>query len=216
MAEAAALGTKTQHRLHLTAQTALVDGRYAPKLFAALIWDSHVYVDPGPSPTGNAGPYLHVAHKNGDSVHRVYPALHLGDLFWVQEPWFPIGAALGKAPKALAIPGACQRSMIRFQGRGDKTKCGRLWRSPYSLPRNLVRTELKIVRVGAERVDAVAELDARAEGYPCDLHLQGIDGAPCGCLVSAYRFREAWRIRYGAEAASAWCWSYTVERKGLR
>ena len=31
-----------------------------------------VFVDPGPSPTGNTGPYLHVPSKEGDTVHRVY------------------------------------------------------------------------------------------------------------------------------------------------
>lgn len=37
-----------------------------------LVWD-RAYVDMGPSPSGNPGPYWHVPHRDGDTVHRLYP-----------------------------------------------------------------------------------------------------------------------------------------------
>lgn len=33
---------------------------------------SNAWVDNGPSPAGNAGPYLHVPYPKGDTVHRIY------------------------------------------------------------------------------------------------------------------------------------------------
>jgi hypothetical protein len=43
------------------------------------IWENldwaQAYVDMGPSPAGNLGPYWHVPLKNGDTVRRLYPKL---------------------------------------------------------------------------------------------------------------------------------------------
>jgi hypothetical protein len=43
---------------------------------------SQAYVDMGPSPAGNAGPYWHVPLKSADTVHRLYPKL--------PTKWFPV------------------------------------------------------------------------------------------------------------------------------
>ncbi len=45
----------------------------------------------GPSPAGNAGPYLQVPHLNGDTVHRAYPRVQFGDRFWVKEAHWALG-----------------------------------------------------------------------------------------------------------------------------
>lgn len=42
--------------------------------WADLDW-SRAYVDMGPSPMGNLGPYWHVPRKSADTVHRLYPTL---------------------------------------------------------------------------------------------------------------------------------------------
>lgn len=209
-ARAVAEGQKTQHRIPIASISSYVDGRAARKLFAALVWDARVYGDPGPSPSGNVGPYLHVPHRNGETVHRVYPRWAVGDVLWVREPWFPTGLAYALPPEILAsavgrvcLPG------IRYEGRGDVTPNNVPWDPARTLPRILARTLLDVVRVRAERVDEVTELDARAGGYPCDLHPTGIDGAPCGCSVSAMRFRQAWWKRNDG----AWCWSYDVKAR---
>lgn len=49
-------------------------GRCSPEQWAALDW-TKAYVDLGPSPAGNLGPYWHVPHVDGDTVHRLYPKL---------------------------------------------------------------------------------------------------------------------------------------------
>jgi hypothetical protein len=53
----------------------LFDGsRCTSEMWANLDW-SKAYVDLGPSPVGNIGPYWHVPHKDGDTTHRLYPKL---------------------------------------------------------------------------------------------------------------------------------------------
>lgn len=207
-AQGMAAGTKTQHRVAITSRSSYVDGAPAPKLFAELVWDARVYSDPGPSPAGNAGPYFHVPHRNGETVHRVYPRWHRGTVLWVKEPWFStnLGAAIVAAH--LAGPGSrANLPGIRYEGRGDVTPRAAAWMHARLLPRTVARTLLEVVDVRAESVDQVSELDARAEGFVCDLHPAGIDGAPCGCLVSAMRFRQDWRNRNDC----AWCWTYDVK-----
>lgn len=51
-------------------------------LWNDLDW-SKAYMDMGPSPTGNPGPYWHVPRKVEDTVHRLYPKL-------VTTRWLPV------------------------------------------------------------------------------------------------------------------------------
>lgn len=78
-------GRKTMTRRVVTRANTLIDG--SP-------WSGHwtkfgdldftnARPDPGPSPAGNAGPYLHVPRQDGETVHRIYPKWCPGDLLWV-------------------------------------------------------------------------------------------------------------------------------------
>jgi hypothetical protein len=56
----------------------MLDGRpvrgHALTMFDDLDW-TKAWVDAGPSPAGNSGPYWHVPLKSGDTTHRLYPKL---------------------------------------------------------------------------------------------------------------------------------------------
>ncbi|WP_315813411.1 hypothetical protein [Bradyrhizobium sp. SZCCHNR2028] len=53
----------------------LRDGyRVTEEQWADLDWN-RAWVDMGPSPAGNLGPYWHVPLKSGETVHRLYPRL---------------------------------------------------------------------------------------------------------------------------------------------
>lgn len=71
----------TAPRIPITPATCYVDGSpghgFSVEWWAACDW-SKAYVDPGPSPAGNAGPYLHVANRIADTVHRIYPRVRRG------------------------------------------------------------------------------------------------------------------------------------------
>lgn len=50
---------------------------------------TRAWVDPGPSPAGNPGPYLkaHVTANDNEIVDRLYPRYAVGDRLWVRETW---------------------------------------------------------------------------------------------------------------------------------
>lgn len=49
-----------------------VKGELAIKKFDNLDW-SKAWIDLGPSPSGNLGPYWHVPHTDEGTIHRLYP-----------------------------------------------------------------------------------------------------------------------------------------------
>lgn len=51
-----------------------IRGRAMIEAFNQLDW-SKAWMDMGPSPTGNPGPYWHVPDSDGDATHRLYPKL---------------------------------------------------------------------------------------------------------------------------------------------
>lgn len=80
-------GRKTQTRRVITRRNSLVNGEPASQA----LWDaldfSDAFVDSGPSPAGNAGPYLKAAKPDDETRHRVYSRLWNGDRLWVRETW---------------------------------------------------------------------------------------------------------------------------------
>jgi len=57
-------------------------GKWGAERWNDLDWNK-AWVDAGPSPTGNLGPYWHVPLRSGETVHRLYPKFLLG-------PWAPV------------------------------------------------------------------------------------------------------------------------------
>ncbi len=91
-------GSKTQTRRVVTDHTS--QGNF--KASEMLLDDPRTFVDPGPSPAGNPGPYLHarlncpLLESNygwqpggccSEVVERLYPRVFPGDLLYVRETW---------------------------------------------------------------------------------------------------------------------------------
>ena len=61
----------------LTQADWLLNGASIRTKDARELWDdldwSKAWVDLGPSPMGNPGPYWHVPRKSSDTIHRLYP-----------------------------------------------------------------------------------------------------------------------------------------------
>lgn len=81
-------GCKTQVRLPITRRNSLFDGHQdTPWPVGVYAWDK-AWVDQGPSPAGNPGPYLKlpcIAPEGDRPVHRIYPKWQPGDLLWVRR-----------------------------------------------------------------------------------------------------------------------------------
>lgn len=85
-------GTKVQTRRPVTRSNSLVDGSPTTAQFWAGLDFSQAWLDAGPSPAGNPGPYLKVPqtdneHFPGDTVHRIYSRIWDGDRIWGREKW---------------------------------------------------------------------------------------------------------------------------------
>jgi hypothetical protein len=147
-------GTKTQTRRLLSRRNTWFDGHTATQeMWERLDFASpRVFVDPGPSPAGNSGPYLKVPTRDGSAVHRIYPRVQIGDRFWVKETWQtdPAGE-YGTVYRATQPDGIPQLP-------------GHLWRPSIFMPRWASRLTLTITEVRIERLQDISVADARAEG----------------------------------------------------
>lgn len=131
----------------------------ASELFLDKAW-----IDGGPSPSGNGGPYLHApvnapeierrrGWKPGDCdpevVERLYPRTQVGDRLWVKEAYY-----------------SESRETIHYRADGwgyeDDPDSG--WKSPLFMPRWASRITLEVTEVRAQRVQDISEEDAIAEG----------------------------------------------------
>lgn len=148
-------GRKTQTRRIITRRNSYIDGGPA----YARIWDGlrfdDAWVDRGPSPAGNPGPYLKVPRvltENGkmvdEFVHRIYSRIQVGDVLWVRE-----GFRYVDASKAVVMYRADHKYGGTFK-----------WKPSIHMPRRASRVKLEVTAVHPEHVQSIEERDIRAEG----------------------------------------------------
>jgi hypothetical protein len=180
MVRAILSGNKTQTRRILTRRNTYYDGGSWPKKDFAWYpgghdeyqWDK-AFVDGGPSPIGNPGPYLQLPVDHfapggiyDHSTHRIYPRVKVGDRFWVKETWSH------DAPDKETFMASIQDAYRDDYSYGPYYKStasqfdidSLRWRTPLHMPKLLARLFLKVTRIRIERVQEISEADAIAEG----------------------------------------------------
>lgn len=187
-------GRKTQTRRVVTRQNSLMDGYPGPKWrWDALDWND-AFVDPGPSPAGNPGPYLKVACPSQDTRHRIYSRLWDEDRLWVREAW---GYVPGGIMFVAGNPYADSIARVR---------------SPLHLRKTDARLWLEICSVRVERLHEITTKDIEREGISVN------DGNPCAFRSQdmRIRFREMWndinQERGFSFASNPWVWAITFRR----
>lgn len=163
-------GQKTQTRRTVTPSTA--ESVVPAKLWSGFDFGSdRCFVDPGPSPVGNPGPYLKVPFLHpqdacDDGVrHRVYPRVFPGLRHWVRETWRseadghftdagPVVALRYKAGMGLrdgvqAPPGHTPQDR---------------WLSSLLMPKWAARTWIEVTEVRIQRLQEISDADIQAEG----------------------------------------------------
>jgi len=145
---------KTMTRRLLTRPRSLVDGHAATAAVWARLEFSCSWVDPGPSPAGNPGPYLKVPTVDGDTTHRVYPRVQVGDVIWVKETY---------CDRYFDDWSSAYRADYNKDAVGNVVPEPR-WSPSMFMPRRLARTLLDVLAVRPERLQDISERDACAEG----------------------------------------------------
>lgn len=207
-------GRKTQTRRPIKPSNSLFNGGRWTALHKAQTWDwNAAWVDPGPSPAGNSGPYLHLPWQDGpdadtfrDTSHRVYPVIQPGDRLWVKETWAhdaPVPVQYKAGPHV-----------------GDDA-LGVRWKPPMFMPRWASRITLTVTDVRVQRVQDISEADCYAEGIDdfgrgtAMLHLA--DGSTYGMPRACYLV--LWENIHGRDSwqGNPWVWAYsfTVDARNI-
>jgi len=217
-------GRKTQTRRVVTDATSC--GNYYPPSCCEMT-SSLVFADPGPSPAGSAGPYLHapvmrerdgtdIAHLG--SVDRIYPRWWVGDHAWVRESgWQP------KEPSERDLrEGADTWPRYAYDADEPLGVCYSEWgwkhRPSIHMPRWASRLTLELTDVRVERVQDISEDDAIAEGIEVVNRLvvrpdtRTIEQSPRAAFSGLWDSINAKR-GYGWDA-NPWVWALTFKVVG--
>lgn len=122
-----------------------------------------------------------------------------GDRLWVRETWFP------ETPN---------RAIYRADGEFEDGYAGPGWRPSIHMPRWASRIILEVTDVRVERVQAITEEDAKAEGVPPERAAR--IGADHGTLQHTLAFAVLWDSinapRGFGWATNPWVWCLTFKR----
>lgn len=197
---------KSQTRRLVTAQNSLLDGGpCSKKTWSELQFDG-AWVDNGPSPAGNPGPYLKVPRIAwGDKlVHRIYPRIWAGDRLYVREAIEDSGhfVAAGVHGVRYCADGALHPDANWVWQRGKLPSIHMPW--------GLSRIQLEVTSVRPERLQDITEEDAYAEGVAGTL--------PEDVAVSArHEFEILWdqlNLKRAPWASNPWVWVVEFQRLG--
>ncbi|VGI89235.1 hypothetical protein [Klebsiella pneumoniae] len=143
---------------------------------------------------------------NGQMVSIICPHGKPGDRIWVRETWARYNIDQNSHDIA-----------YRATTPADWPEEGR-WRPSIHMPRWASRILLEITDVRVERLNAISEEDARAEGIIDGGCLNCGEPEPCGCANpepdATDAFAYLWQSIYGQENwnANPWVWVISFER----
>lgn len=208
-------GEKWMTRRPVSAVNSLVDGGPPGRLFARL-WLDGAWIDQGPSPAGNLGPYLKAPDPQEDTSHRVYSRVQIGDQFWIREPAEVVGLLRPSETERVT------RVKLRYSDGQDS-----VWmpypqhlawdpigghKVPNGCFREAARTVVTVTGARPERVQDISETDILAEGVTVDTtaKLTGIPWSSMPTLDDAWR--ETIQTLYpGLWERNSWLWAWTWE-----
>jgi len=216
-------GRKTMTRRIVSPQNSLVNGWPTRKRSNGLDgWPdldlTEAWLDKGPSPAGNAGPYLKV--PGGDeSVHRVYSRVHVGDRLWCKETFLALSASNGEYIYRADMTGDAVREERELKRALPKSCRGPHWKPSIFMPRGASRITLEVTSVRPEHVQDISEVDAKAEGtaMPDCSYIGRCNSNRCPRhSLTPWRngFESLWQSINGKRAGCDWAsnpWVWVIE-----
>lgn len=170
MVRALVEGSKTQTRRILNERNTLVNGNSWHQWSRDNLDREKGWVDAGPSPAGNRGPYLKLPYcgDNTDwqkTVHRVYPCIQPGDRLWVREAWRAHKGYNAYPPREMSHWPVFYCADGAPDPRDEMGQNGRL-RASIHMPRWASRLTLIVTEVRVQKLQAITRGDAMSEGCP--------------------------------------------------
>ena len=178
-----------------------------------------------------------------DTSERIYrcPFGSIGDRIWVRETWATLGNEDGccvdwegnlckgdERSAARIYRASCEQSSgdyglwsipddAYWKPHTKEHKFEGAWRPSIHMPRWASRILLEITDVRVERLNAISEEDARAEGIIDGGCLNCGEPEPCGCANpepdATDAFAYLWQSIYGQENWNANPWVWVIEFK---
>ena len=171
---------KLQTRRLVSSHNTIVNGygRWSKRRWGCLDLD-HAWVDPGPSPAGNPGPYLKTDYElDGECLMaRLYPQWQVGDRLWVKETWCQKVDWNGYF--VVNQDGETDPSCYHYRADGYEVLCSdgdgatkwnadgtaaSPWQSPIFMSRCASRILLEVTGVRPEYLQELSQADAMLEG----------------------------------------------------
>ncbi|HHC3981409.1 TPA: hypothetical protein ACN7ID_000290 [Klebsiella pneumoniae] len=196
---------------------AILDGRKT-QTRRPIKWKQTRFTEIGEREDGSKWPWSEDAEHACDFWHPC-PFGAVGDRIWVRETF----AALepGSYEQVKPQEGHCQDLRYAATDRLAKSDAdirGYKWVPSIHMPRWASRILLEITDVRVERLNAISEEDARAEGIIDGGCLNCGEPEPCGCANpepdATDAFAYLWQSIYGQESwnANPWVWVIEFER----
>ena len=150
-----------------------------------------------------------VSNSQGGALVPLRPSCpygYIGDKLWVRETWTPDGVDKDAA-KLL------KRAPVHYRADGEAPEFLNVkWRSPRFMPRWASRITLEITDVRVQRLQAISEEDALAEGVVCNDGSPFIQGIPTTLIQQPREeFMHLWdsinaKRGYGWDS-NPWVWA---------
>ncbi|MCH9562454.1 hypothetical protein [Klebsiella pneumoniae] len=185
---------------------AILDGRKT-QTRRPIKWKQTRFTEIGEREDGSKWPWSEDAEHACDFWHPC-PFGAVGDRIWVRETW-----ASGLSTKSTLAYRATHKREDLEDGFYDTIK----WTPSIHMPRWVSRILLEITDVRVERLNAISEEDARAEGIIDGGCLNCGEPEPCGCANpepdATDAFAYLWQSIYGQDNWNANPWVWVIEFK---
>lgn len=184
---------------------AILDGRKT-QTRRPIKWKQTRFTEIGEREDGSKWPWSEDAEHACDFWHPC-PFGAVGDRIWVRETWNKYGGLL-----------TYRADHDWIDDMRKETVCTAKWVPSIHMPRWASRILLEITDVRVERLNAISEEDARAEGIIDGGCLNCGEPEPCGCANpepdATDAFAYLWQSIYGQENwnASPWVWVISFKR----
>ena len=169
-------------------------------------WKQTRFTEIGEREDGSKWPWSEDAEHACDFWHPC-PFGAVGDRIWVRETWNKYGGLL-----------TYRADHDWIDDMRKETVCTAKWVPSIHMPRWASRILLEITDVRVERLNAISEEDARAEGIIDGGCLNCGEPEPCGCANpepdATDAFAYLWQSIYGQENwnANPWVWVISFKR----